>query len=121
MLTLLDPIDVVTIELVHPRDPRAREVADALLASPEDRRSLAQWGHEIGASARTLTRAFIADTGITFNRWRAAVRVRAALPHLASGVPVHQVAGLVGYDTPSAFIAAFRRETGTTPGAYFHA
>ncbi len=25
----------------------------------------------------------------------------------------------VGYDTPSAFIAAFRRLTGVTPAAYF--
>ena len=28
-------------------------------------------------------------------------------------------AGRVGYDTPSAFVAAFRRETGQTPGSYF--
>ena len=30
-----------------------------------------------------------------------------------------RVAGRVGYDTPSAFVAAFRRETGQTPGTYF--
>jgi AraC-like DNA-binding protein len=33
--------------------------------------------------------------------------------------PVSRVAGRVGYDTPSAFVAAFRRETGQTPGALF--
>ena len=31
---------------------------------------------------------------------------------LAAGDPVSRVAGRVGYDTPSAFVAAFRRETG---------
>jgi AraC-like DNA-binding protein len=29
------------------------------------------------------------------------------------------IAARVGYETPSAFIAAFRRETGVTPAAYF--
>jgi AraC-like DNA-binding protein len=38
---------------------------------------------------------------------------------LAAGEPVSRVAGRIGYDTPSAFVAAFRRETGQTPGALF--
>lgn len=38
---------------------------------------------------------------------------------LAAGEPVSWVAGRVGYDTPSAFLAAFRRETGQTRGALF--
>jgi AraC-like DNA-binding protein/quercetin dioxygenase-like cupin family protein len=119
LLDLLEPIEVVTIELAMPADPRAVDVADGLIAQPADPRSLAAWGREVGASARTLSRAFLADTGIPFNRWRTGVRMRAALPHLACGVPVSQVAGLVGYETASAFVAAFRRETGTTPAAYF--
>jgi AraC-like DNA-binding protein len=41
------------------------------------------------------------------------------LPLLASGEVVSRIAARVGYETPSAFIAAFRRETGTTPAAYF--
>ena len=32
---------------------------------------------------------------------------------------VSRVASRVGYETPSAFVAAFRRETGQTPAAYF--
>lgn len=31
-----------------------------------------------------------------------------------------RVAGRVGYASASAFVAAFRRETGLTPAAYFH-
>jgi AraC-like DNA-binding protein/quercetin dioxygenase-like cupin family protein len=119
LFDLLEPIDVVTIELTMPGDPRARDVANALIAAPADPRSLAEWGREVGASARTLTRAFLAGTGIPFSRWRTGARMRAALPYLATGVPVSQVAGLVGYETSSAFVAAFRRETGTTPGTYF--
>jgi AraC-like DNA-binding protein len=33
--------------------------------------------------------------------------------------PVSAVARRAGYDTASAFVAAFRRETGLTPAAYF--
>jgi AraC-like DNA-binding protein/quercetin dioxygenase-like cupin family protein len=119
LLDLLVPIDVVTIAVAMPSDARARELAQALLEDPADRRSLSEWGRVIGASARTLTRAFLADTGIPYSRWRTAVRIRAALPMLAEGKPVGHVASAVGYETASAFVAAFRRETGTTPAAYF--
>jgi AraC-like DNA-binding protein len=56
---------------------------------------------------------------MTFGRWRTLLRLQAALPLLAAGEPVGRVARRVGYETPSAFIAAFRRETGLTPAAYF--
>jgi AraC-like DNA-binding protein len=119
LLDILKPVATTTIEVTMPTDDRALDVARGLLADPADGRSLAEWGHEVGASGRTLTRAFLAGTGIPFSRWRTAVRLRAALPHLASGLPISAVADQVGYQTPSAFVAAFRRETGLTPGAYF--
>ncbi len=116
---LLQPVATSTIQVTMPTDPRALEVAQALMADPADTRGLADWGRAVGASARTLTRAFVTDTGVTFSRWRKALRLQTALPHLAAGEPVANVASRVGYDTPSAFVAAFRRETGVTPGAYF--
>jgi AraC-like DNA-binding protein len=56
---------------------------------------------------------------MTFGTWRTQVRLLASLPLLAAGMPVATVARRVGYATPSAFVAAFRRVTGTTPGTYF--
>jgi len=38
---------------------------------------------------------------------------------LAAGEPVGNVARRVGYESVSAFVAAFRRETGVTPARYF--
>jgi AraC-like DNA-binding protein len=116
---LLEPVTAVTIDLPLPTDPRARDVADAILADPADARTLTHLGHDVGASARTLSRGFSEGTGMTFGRWRAAARMRAALPLLAQGQSVNRVAAAVGYDTPSAFVAAFRRVTGTTPGTLF--
>jgi AraC-like DNA-binding protein len=93
--------------------------AEALRANPADQRTLREWGHEVGASERTLARAFAAEAGVPFGRWRTLLRLQAALSMLAAGEPVSRVAGRVGYDTPSAFVAAFRRETGQTPGSLF--
>lgn len=90
-----------------------------LLANPADERTLAEWGKQAGASARTLARAFLSGTGMTFGQWRRLARLRAALPQLAAGQAVGTVARHVGYQTPSAFVAAFRKETGQTPAACF--
>ncbi len=67
-----------------------------------------------GFSLRAVRKA-----GVPFGRWRTLLRLRAALSMLAAGQLVSRVAGRVGYDTPSAFVAAFRRETGQTPGSFF--
>ncbi|MGH7639620.1 MAG: AraC family transcriptional regulator [Candidatus Dormibacteria bacterium] len=116
---LLTPVATSAIEVRMPPDPRARRVAEGLVADPSDQRRLAAWGRSAGASERTLARAFLTGTGLPFARWRRLVRIQASLPHLAHGRTVAAAAALVGYETPSAFVAAFRRETGLTPGAYF--
>ena len=82
-------------------------------------RTLHEWGRTVGASSRTLARAFLSDTGLSFGRWRTLVRLQASLPYLAEQVPVNAVARLVGYRTTSAYVAAFRAHTGVTPGRYF--
>ena len=116
---LLTPVPMTTIAVRLPVSPPARQLAQALRADPTDHRTLQEWGREVAASGRTLARAFAAETGVPFGRWRTQLRLAAALPLLAAGEPVSRVAGRVGYDTPSAFVAAFRRETGQTPAAYF--
>src|SRR5262249_56073930 len=93
--------------------------AGALGADPADSRTLAEWGREVGASARTLARAFMAGTGLPFGRWRGLLRLQAAISALAAGEPVGNVAHHVGYESISAFVAAFRRETGLTPAMYY--
>lgn len=116
---LLIPVPATTLDVRFPSGPVAGAVAAALRGNPADPRTLGEWGREVGASERTLARAFVAETGMPFGRWRTLVRLKAALPLLASGVPVSRVAHQVGYETASAFTAAFRRETGVTPAAYF--
>ncbi|WP_072476264.1 AraC family transcriptional regulator [Amycolatopsis australiensis] len=116
---LLEPLDVVPIVVPSPADPRARDVERALLVNPADPRSLAEFGREAGAAERTLARIFVRECRMPFGTWRTQVRLRASLPLLAQGLPLAAVAHRVGYSSASAFVAAFRRAVGVTPGAYF--
>jgi AraC-like DNA-binding protein len=118
---VLEPLAVTTIDVRLPADARARTVAEALLQDPAESRTLTSWGRQVGASGRTLERAFLAETGVPFSRWRTLARLNASLPLLASGRAISYVAPAVGYESTSAFVAAFHREVGLTPTAYFRA
>jgi AraC-like DNA-binding protein len=119
ILDLLETLPAMPLQLPMPRDPRARKLAESLGASPGDGRSLDELACGVGASKRTLERLFLRETAMTLGRWRQRLQLIEALRQLAAGRAVTQVALDVGYDSPSAFITAFRRELGTTPGRYF--
>lgn len=118
VMDALRPLSSRPVVLREPVDPRCRAVAAALHARPDDDRSLAAFAAAVGSSRRTLSRLFVLETGLSFERWRRQLRVRSALPMLAEGLPVDHVARAVGYATASAFLAAFRRAVGTSPGHY---
>jgi len=74
-----------------------------------------------GMSKRALERAFRAETGMSPGRWRRQRALLAAIEGLAGGAPIKAAAAAAGYATPSAFVAAFRKQFGVTPGRYFEA
>lgn len=115
---LLQPVMLTTVDLPLPSDDRTRRVAEMLLDDPADARSLDEWGREVGASARNLSRLFVAETGLSFAEWRTRARIRRAIEWLAADHSVVSVSARVGYATPSAFVQAFRREIGHTPGEF---
>ena len=102
-----------------PRDDRLAGVARALLDDVADHRGLDDWSHFAGMSRRTFMRAFSAQVGMSFGRWRQQARLFAALEMLAQGESVTEAAVAVGYDSVSAFIEMFRKMLGTTPQMYF--
>ena len=118
LLDVLAPLPTRPVEVPEPVDARARAVAEILIADPADPRGLDELAAAAGGSRRTLSRLFVQDTGMSFDRWRTHLRLRVALPMLAEGQPVGRVAHAVGYSSPSAFLAAFRRVVGTSPARY---
>ena len=120
--TLRDEIrqpDPQPLRLTIPTEERLARVADALMDDVADDRTLDAWARVAGMSRRTFMRAFSAEAGMSFGRWRQQARLFAALEMLAQKNSVTEVAIAVGYDSVSAFIEMFRTMLGTTPQAYF--
>ncbi|HEY7487976.1 MAG TPA: AraC family transcriptional regulator [Streptosporangiaceae bacterium] len=114
----LHEADEQPLQLPEPHDDRLQGVAQMLYEQPADNRSLAELGQTIGASARTLSRLFHNELGMTFYQWRTQLRIYHALVLLADGHDTTHVAHACGWANPSSFIAAFTNIIGTTPGRY---
>jgi AraC-like DNA-binding protein len=106
----------VALDLKMPADPRVERVADA--ATTRRCRTLDDWARGAGASGRTLARLFLKETGLSFADWRQQARLLAAMARLAAGQPITRIALDLGYDSPSAFTAMFRRALGAPPSQY---
>jgi AraC-like DNA-binding protein len=121
---IIDELAAASVEPLHlprPRDPALVRITDALALDLADNRRLEEWAAWAGVSARTLSRRFIASTGLTFAQWRQQARLLRALERVADNVPVTTISLELGYDNVSAFIDVFRRTFGTTPGRYMKA
>lgn len=106
------------LRLPLPGDPRARAAALRLQAAPAEAVDLSILAAESGASLRTLQRLFPKETGLTLEAWRQKARLIHAMARLASGERVTAAALDSGYQNVGAFIAAFSRHFGMTPGRY---
>lgn len=118
---LLDEIAAMPIApycAAMPGDPRLLRVCNAILQRPADDRDVDDWAAVAGMGRRTFTRAFKRETGMGLATWRQQVRLMEALSLMAAGRPVTTIAYDVGYDSPSAFTAMFRRAYGVPPSLY---
>lgn len=124
MALILDEIAAAPCIPLHvpmPQDPRLMRICRAILADPAHSDTLDDWARIAGMGRRTFTRMFRRETQTTFATWRQHVRLMEALSRLASGEPVTTVAFDVGYNSPSAFTAMFRRAFGAAPTQYVSA
>jgi AraC-like DNA-binding protein len=94
-------------------------VHDRKRDEPSDTSPVDTIARRAGASRRTLERIFRKETGMSLGEWRQQARLLHAMRLLARGEPVTSTALEVGYESISAFIAAFSRVVGTTPGRYY--
>jgi AraC-like DNA-binding protein len=108
----------VDLVLPLPSDRRALALAEQLQDEPSNSASLGDLARRAGASLRTLQRLFPAETGLTLEAWRQKARLIWSITRLSAGASVSTAAFDAGYDSPSAFIAAFKRQFGVTPGRF---
>lgn len=118
LVDLLQQANRIDLVLPLPNDRRALDVANRIMSDPGCRCDLATLSAEAGASLRTMQRLFPDQTGLTLDGWRQKCRLVEAVAQLAAGTQVTVVALNCGYDSLAAFIAAFSRTFGTTPGRF---
>lgn len=115
VLDELDDLPEAPLSLPGGSDPRLVRLTRHLGDQPDDNRSLDELANLAGASKRTLERLFRQETGLSFKSWRSRLRLLTAIERLDAGVSTTEAALMVGYATPSAFVAAFRAEFGQPP------
>ncbi len=108
------------VPLPHPQngDKRLRALCEAVLRAPSERATLAEWAANIGASERTVARLFRDELGLSYQQWRQQAILAHALPLLARGTPISQVAAASGYASDSAFTAMFKSAMGQPPSHF---
>lgn len=98
-------------------DPMVRPLLDALEANPTHR-----WREEeivlLGFDPSTVRRAFKRHFGMTFLEMARQRRLREGFTTLKSGGPVIAAQIDAGFESPSAFRAAFSRLVGVSPGHF---
>lgn len=120
LVSELERATQIRIDVPLPADKRLRQLCESLLRNPAQRATLAERAATIGASERTVARMFRQQLGMSWQQWRQQAVMAHALPLLAQGMPVSQVASASGYATDSAFCAMFKAATGQSPTAFQH-
>ncbi len=111
-------LDRSDLRLPGARDRRVAAAMAHLLSQPRDARNLARLAERVGTSERTLSRLFPAGTGLSWREWRDRMRFVLALEGLQDGLNSTALATRLGYSSPSAFVAAFRRRAGMPPSEW---
>ncbi|MFL5793011.1 MAG: helix-turn-helix domain-containing protein [Actinomycetota bacterium] len=96
----------------------AGDLRDLLDQRLFDRTTLAEAGHELGASPSHLVRSFTGTFGIAPHQYVTARRIDAARKRLLGGEPIALVAAGVGFYDQAHFTRLFKRHVGTPPGRY---
>jgi AraC-like DNA-binding protein/mannose-6-phosphate isomerase-like protein (cupin superfamily) len=118
ILSEIGRMPVVPLCAPMPQDRRLARICEAILRDPGNSQDLEYWSHLGGLGRRTLTRLFRRETGMSFGEWRQQVTLMEALSRLTMRESVTNVAIDLGYDSPSAFSAMFRRSMGISPRDY---
>lgn len=98
-----------------PEDKRIAPICRDLERDPSIDQSIEQWAKQVGSSAKSIQRAFVASTGQTFQQWRHRVRMIRALEYHARGMRLLDIAVAVGYETEGSYAQAFRKFYGHPP------
>lgn len=100
-------------------DRQVRRVSDYMLGNLDRAIGLDELAGLVDLSRFHFTTSFRLATGMTPHEWLTSLRMNRARDLLArTDLPIIAIALEVGYETPSAFSASFRKAAKMTPSAY---
>ncbi|MHC5306269.1 AraC family transcriptional regulator [Bartonella sp. LJL80] len=108
--TLLPAIDL-------PHDQRILDSLDAY-KEHDNLPPLLLFAARCNLHAKTVSRMFLRETGLTYQQWAQQWRFIRAVEYLADGLSVHQTAMELDFASDSAFVSFFCRYSGFTPKQY---
>ena len=118
---MLDQINAAprsAMSLPWPRHTQLQELCQLFMNEPlSPLARAATWAERLHVSERTLSRIFSKETQMSLRLWQQRARLIKAIPLLEQGDSVTDTALECGYESTSAFIAAFRNFVGQTPGS----
>ncbi|MCV9910356.1 helix-turn-helix transcriptional regulator [Brucella sp. HL-2] len=119
LLQELTSLPIEPLSLPIPRHAQLALFCEWLRSDPAATIGLHKAAGLLHMSRSSFMRLFQRETTMSFACWRQQARLLHALPLLAEGQSILNVALACGYDSPSAFSAMFRRSLGRSPSEYF--
>lgn len=119
LLDELRLLPTLPLYLPEPKEPELLMLSQQICSDLSASWELEEVAARLNISSRTLSRRFQRETGLRFSDWVRQAKLLDALQQLAAGNSVIDVALALGYDSPSAFSAMFRRSLGVSPSEYF--
>lgn len=115
LLSLIPIAQELPNYLAMPSSPVLLRVALALLANRQWNIPVADIAKTAHMTERSFSRHFSAEVGMNFRAWRQRARIIASLDRIVKGESCKSVASMLCFNSPSAFIAAFKQVMGNTP------
>lgn len=98
--------------------PALQRITEDLLRPELRNLSNEAWASRLNMTARTLSRLVSRETGLSFAKWRLHMVLLASLNDLNDGRSIESTSYKAGFETPSAYIEAFKKIFGRTPGNF---
>ncbi len=111
-------LPALAFNLPDPQSPKLQQLCQRIKENLALEWSLEESAQQLHISSKTLVRHFQKETGLHFSHWVRQAKLMQAMIDLAMNKPVLNVALDLGYESPSAFSAMFKRETSMTPSDY---
>jgi len=118
---LLDEVSALqpaSLNLPVGKDPRINIITDTLIKNIGKELTLEEAAALACVSSRTLSRLFVAETGMTYRDWCIKLKLLEAIRRLGAGASIAEVAFDLGYESTSAFTYMFRKSLGKPPAAF---